>query len=207
MSRFLWSGIATLLMLSSLAAQSGPSLFSDIKGHAVGDILSVMIVESADASRQSASNSSASTDLSMNGSLGGDITDKLPSFGLNTGSSNSFDGRDATSQRERLTGRISVRIIEALDNGIFRVEGERKLSVNGEDNLMKLSGFVRARDISASNTVYSYHVADAQITYRKAGLLNGMAGQGFFSRWTTRSLGVLLLLVGMGTVTFTTVAQ
>ena len=37
---------------------------------------------------------------------------------------------------------------------------------------MEISGFVRDRDISAQNTVYSYYIAEADISYKKTGLVN-----------------------------------
>jgi len=55
-----------------------------------------------------------------------------------------------------------------------------------------LEGVVRPRDIQSNNTVYSYNVADAAITYRKSGIVNRFVKPGTFKRWTT----AILLLMG-----------
>ena len=198
----------TLLLISgffALQAQQTISLYSDVTGHNVGDILSVMILENADANRASSSQSDNSSDMQAGGTLGGDVFDLGASLSLSSKVANKFDGKEGTAQSDRLTGRMSVRIVEESAGGIFKIEGERKLSVNGEENVMKLTGYVRPRDINADNTIYSFQIADAEITYRKSGIVHRMVGQGGFTRMMAKGLGVLL--VGMGTVAFTTAAQ
>ncbi|WP_457566496.1 flagellar basal body L-ring protein FlgH [Caldithrix abyssi] len=163
--------ILIVLAVSALSfAQAIPSLYSDIKAHHVGDVLSVIIVENANASRQSKSNSKLNSEIGMNAKSSGNIADFLPVFGGSGGFQSRHQGEDGTSQSDRLSGRISVRIVEQTENGMFKIKGERKLNVNGEENLMKLEGYVRPRDISSANTVYSYLIADARITYRKTGI-------------------------------------
>ncbi len=166
MKVFVFILIGTLLA----SAQTITSLYSDIKAHQVGDVLSVIIVEKANATRQSKSNSKLRSETGVEAKSSGNIADFLPVFG----GSGSFDSKhqdeDGSAQSDRLTGRISVRIVEKTENGMLKIKGERKLNINGEENLMKLEGFVRPRDITAANTVYSYNIADAKITYRKSGL-------------------------------------
>ncbi len=182
----------TLMMLIlSVAlglAQTLPSLYSDIKAHQVGDVLSVIIVENANASRQSKSNSKLNSEIGMGAKSSGNIANFLPVFGGSGSFNSKHQGEDGTSQSDRLTGRISVRIVEMTENGMFKIKGERKLNVNGEENLMKLEGYVRPRDITSANTVYSYNIADARITYRKTGL-----GQSFIkTRTVTKFLSFAL---------------
>lgn len=171
--------ILVLGLIAGLMAQAIPSLYSDIKAHQVGDVLSVIIVENANASRQSKSNSKLSSEIGMDAKSSGNIADFLPVFGGSGSFNSKHQGEDGTAQSDRLTGRISVRIVEQTENGMFKIQGERKLNVNGEENLMKLEGFVRPRDITSANTVYSYNIADARITYRKSGL-----GQSFLKTRT-----------------------
>ncbi|HHE54156.1 MAG TPA: flagellar basal body L-ring protein FlgH [Caldithrix abyssi] len=175
-------------LIACSMAQAIPSLYSDIKAHQVGDVLSVIIVENANASRQSKSNSKLSSEIGMDAKSSGNIADFLPVFGGSGSFNSKHQGEDGTAQSDRLTGRISVRIVEQTENGMLKIQGERKLNVNGEENLMKLEGFVRPRDITSSNTVYSYNIADARITYRKSGL-----GQSFLkTRTITKVLSFAL---------------
>lgn len=178
------------------------SLFSDMKASQVGDVLTVVIVENANASRVSKSNSSSATDMSLDAAAKGNIANFLPVFGGSSSMGSNYKGQDGTEQNERLTGRISVRIIEKTANGVFKIKGERKLGVNGTDNLMRLEGFVRPRDITTENTVYSYNVAEAKITYRKSGLTNGFIPQGTTAKVFTWLIGGLTVAAATGYFVF-----
>ncbi len=190
-----------VLSICFLGAQttgkSAQSFFSDLKAHQVGDVITVLVVEQANASRESKVKSSSRSDLSAEGSMKGNITDFLPLFGASSGLSNSYDGQEGTKQSERLTGKISATIVEETGHGMFRIQGERTLEVNGEKNVMQLKGLVRSRDIHTDNTVYSYNVANAQIIYRKSGVTNKFLKPGSFNRLFTWVLGIGLIAASL----------
>ncbi|MFH1851437.1 MAG: flagellar basal body L-ring protein FlgH [Candidatus Neomarinimicrobiota bacterium] len=193
--------LAVLLLLVPGLVQAqdrlSRGLFSDVKAHEVGDVVLVLIVETADATRESKVNSSMESDMAVGGGVTGTLTNFLPLFGADASMGNSHKGSEGTEQKERLTGKITATITKKKPNGDFRIEGERVLEVNGETNLMKLSGSVRAKDIQANNSVYSYNIADAKITYRKTGLSNAVSKPGAMQRWGTWILGVGLLAVAV----------
>ncbi|MCP4708612.1 MAG: flagellar basal body L-ring protein FlgH, partial [Planctomycetes bacterium] len=110
---------------------------------------------------------------------------------------NSHNGTEGTEQKERLTGKITATIVEQNPGGLLRIEGERIVEVNGEENLMRLSGLVRSKDIRSDNSLYSYNVADANITYRKTGLVNKMAKPGKIQRLGTWLLGTGLIIAAI----------
>lgn len=186
-----------LIAVSFLKAQNlhepGQSLFSDLKAHQIGDVITVLIMEQANASRASKVESSSSSDLSAQGSVSGNLTSFLPLFGAASNLANSYDGQEETEQKEKLTGKLSATITEELDNGMLKIEGERTLEINGEENYMKLVGLIRSRDIQTDNTVYSYNVANAQITYRKSGPTRKFLKPGTGSRILTWVLGIGLV--------------
>ncbi len=176
------------------------SIYSDIKAHNVGDVVTVLIVETANASRESKINSSSKTDVDVNGSVTGDLgnlTKFLPIFGASSKLANSHDGSEGTQQKEKLTGKISARIVEKTKEGMLKIEGERTVEVNGETNLMKLTGLIRARDIKPDNIVYSYNIADAKIIYKKSGFRNKIAKPGTFQRWGTWLVGIGLIILSV----------
>ncbi len=186
--------LVMFFVVNSLSAQS---LYTDIKAHAIGDILSVVIVENANASRESSSKSNSKSDMKMDASANGNIASFLPIFGGGSSLSSSYDGGDGTEQKDRLTGRITVRITEKTEGGMYKIEGERTLNVNGEENLMELHGFVRPRDISTNNSVFSYNVADAQIIYKKGGITN-IVNDGFFSNFFVKIVGLAMIASSLG---------
>ncbi len=186
----------------ALNAQMGQSLFTDIKAHQVGDVLSVIIMENANASRESKSRASSASEAGIEASSSGNIASFLPIFGGNGKINSDYKGEDGTQQNDRLTGRITVRIVEKLDNGTLRIKGEREIGVNGKENLMKLEGFIRPRDITTENTVYSYNIADAKITYRKSGINNALLAPGTTTKFFTWLLGGLMVAASAGYFAF-----
>lgn len=188
--------IANNLMAQEFEFTSN-SLYSDVKGHNVGDLITVLIVEDVNASRESKVNSSMESSTSAGGSVSGNLTDFLPLFGASSDLKNSHDGSEGTQQREKLTGKISVTIVEKLDNGMFRIEGKKIAEVNGEENLMEVEGLVRSRDIRSDNTVYSYNVANAKIIYRKAGIKNKIIKPGTIHKSITWLMGIGLIVIAV----------
>ncbi len=189
----------TVLMGFQLSvAQDIASLYTDIKAHQVGDVISVILVERSNASRESKSNSQLNSQINMEAGSKGNIADFLPVFGGSGSFNSKHNGQDNTAQSDRLTGRLAVRIVEKADNGMFKIKGERKLNVNGEENLMKLEGFVRPRDISSANTVFSYNIADAHITYRKTGLGQSILKTKSIVKFITFSLAGLMVAASTG---------
>ena len=207
MMNLLLRGILFVVMNSFLLGQiedfSTTSIYSDIKAHRVGDLITVHIIESSNALRESKVNSSSATDMSMDGSVAGSLTDYLPLFGASSKISNSSDGSEGTEQKDQLTGRISATIIEENENGMFYIEGKRILEVNGEMNTIKLDGFIRERDISTNNTVFSYNIANANIIYSKGGTLENIVNPNRVQKWLTWGVGLGLLgLAFVGPIAF-----
>ena len=199
--------ILLIVMSSFLLGQmedfSVTSIYSDIKAHNVGDLITVHIIESSNASRESKVESSSSTDMSMDGSVAGTLTDYLPLFGASGKISNILDGSEGTEQKDQLTGRISVTIMEETENGMFFIKGKRILEVNGEMNTIQLEGYIRERDISTNNTVFSYNIANAEIIYRKGGTLENVVNPRKVQKWLTWGVGLGLVgLAFIGPIAF-----
>jgi len=179
------------------------SIYSDIKAHKIGDLITVNIIESSNASRESKVNSSSSTDMSMDGSVAGSLTDYLPLFGASSKISNNLDGSEGSEQKDQLTGRISATIMEETKNGLFFIKGNRIVEVNGEMNTIKLEGYVRERDISTDNTVFSYNIANAEIVYSKGGTLENVVNPRKVQKWLTWGIGLGLVgLAFIGPIAF-----
>ena len=140
---------------------------ADIKGHGVGDVITVLIAEMSNASRESSAKLSTNSQIGADGSVTGNLSSFIPLFGMSTNLSESHDDDEGTSQTEMVTGKITATITEKNANGLLKIEGSRKVNVNGETNIMEISGFVRDRDITSQNTVYSYYIANADISYKK----------------------------------------
>lgn len=160
-------------------------LFNDPRAHRVGDILTIALVESTQASKKAStstskkdkSNLAAPTILGRPVSIGG----KDVSFG--TDGDRSFDGSGNSSQSNQLTGSITVTVAQRLSNGNLLVRGEKWLTINQGQELVRISGIVRPQDIGQDNSVPSTRVADARIGYTGRGTLADANTQGWLSRF------------------------
>ncbi len=161
-------------------------LFEDRKAGRVGDILTVRLQESTNASKNSATSTSKSTesDLTNPTVFGAPITaNGIPLFQGSLSGESTFDGAGSSSQSNSLLGDITVTVVERLPNGNLRIRGEKWVTLNQGREFIRLSGIIRPDDIEPDNTLYSYRIADAQITYSSKGVLAAANRQGLISRF------------------------
>ncbi len=161
-------------------------LFMDLRAHAAGDLLTVLLVEKTDASKESststAKGSSVDTGLPIFGGKG--ITrNGLPILNNDIAGDRSFDGKSDSSQSNSLEGSITVTVAERLPNGNLLVRGEKRITINQGQEFIRLQGIVRPVDIGPANTVPSTKIADATITYTGKGALADSNRQGWLSRF------------------------
>ncbi len=156
-------------MLGSGAAVAQNSIYQDVKAKRVGDIITVVLRESTSGSSTSDSKLKTSSDGSAKGSVAGNFLPFEPTFGADANVNYGSDERNLSTQRQLLEGFISVQITEVTPGGDLMVEGNRMTEVNGEVHKMSLSGTVRQNDVNSRNQVFSYRIANANISYQKMG--------------------------------------
>jgi flagellar L-ring protein FlgH len=161
-------------------------LFNDPRAHRIGDILTINLVEAMQASKKSET-TTAKTDKVNVGApeiLGHSLSvagGAAANSALNT--ANSFDGSGSSTQSNQLTGEFTVTVAQRLSNGNLMVRGEKWLTINQGQELIRLSGIVRPEDIEQDNSVDSTRVADARITYTGKGTLDQANTQGWLAKF------------------------
>ncbi|SDA67382.1 flagellar L-ring protein precursor FlgH [Pseudomonas sp. NFPP33] len=174
-------------------------LYDDRKAFRVGDIITITLNERTQASKNANSNlqKDSSGTLGVPNLFGMAVAPDNPLRSLSalgmTNNNLSLDSswnsqRDATGsgqagQSNSLSGSVTVTVAEVLPNGILVVRGEKWMTLNTGDELMRISGLVRADDISTDNTVSSTRVADARITYSGTGAFADASQPGWMSRF------------------------
>jgi flagellar L-ring protein precursor FlgH len=161
-------------------------LFNDPRAHRVGDILTINLVEAMQASKTSETTTSKTDKNTLNAPevLGHTLSVKGGNTAdTNLNSANSFDGAGSSTQSNQLTGEFTVTVSQRLSNGNLLVRGEKWLTINQGQELIRLSGIVRPEDIEQDNSVDSTRVADARITYTGRGVLNSANQQGWLARF------------------------
>ncbi len=166
----------------SLVDGSG-SLFTDIKAHDVGDILTVKIYEDAQASNRMQTDVKKEGKFDTRGGPGVGTLDFIPLFGASGENTNEYKGSGNSSRQGQLKANMTVRVIAVRHNGDLVIEGHRVITINNDDETLTLSGIVRSQDINSDNTVESYNIADAQISYRGKGPVSTGARPGIIIRF------------------------
>lgn len=136
-------------------------LFSDRKAAQVGDVLHILITELAQASHNTTSDVANRAKTEMGPGLG--LLDFIPLIGYGGSSQASSSGK--ANRSESFSGRIAVTVVGITPTGNLLVEGCRSVTVHRDLQIIKLCGEVRPQDVTADNTVPSYRVANATISY------------------------------------------
>jgi flagellar L-ring protein precursor FlgH len=165
------------------------NLVADKRATQVGDILSILIQESNTANRQNNTKTSKTSDIDASlqaffysPAASGLLTKKGQLPALKTAAAQSFEGGGQINNTEKITARIAVRVIDVLPNRNLVIEGTRKVSFSGETQDAVLRGVVRAEDVMANNTIYSYHIAEATIKYVSSGTITDNQRKGWFTK-------------------------
>lgn len=165
------------------------SLFADRKASRAGDILTVLVSESATAQNNQSKTSNRdsaledavgqfifSTAVSGLGTHGGE----LPGTSFKGKASNSGGGTVNNSQS--LTARAAVLVTDVLANGNLVIEGVRLVTFSGETQYVVLHGLVRPDDIASSNIVLSSNIADARVEFITEGTLTDAQKRGWLTK-------------------------
>lgn len=160
------------------------SLFSDVKAYRIGDAVMILIIEETSADNSATTTQTTKTDLSggVGASTGGTSFDGAVSLG--TG--NAFNGRGQTSRNEKFRARLSARVVSVEDNGNLKIEGKRTFQLNGENQSITLTGFIRPADIQSDNSIISHSIMDLVVTYEGEGTITKAQEPGLitkFLRW------------------------
>jgi flagellar L-ring protein FlgH len=181
--------------LGSIFGRGDNPLFADRKAFRVHDIVTINITESATAtstgskalteSDQSTFGPGVFTQTSNPNSVLSRLTNNVndvAGIGFGQTSNSTYAGQGQSSRAENFTTSVSARIVKVLNNGNYFVSGKRELLINGEKQIMQISGVIRPYDIAQNNTIPSSKIADAKILYRTEGDVERATQKGWASK-------------------------
>ena len=162
-------------------------LLNDLRARHVNDLVTIRVVESISAV------GSADANLDKNGSAAASLTHLfglesayphwLDPTSLVAGSSNtSFKGGGSTTRTGELSATLSARVIEVLPNGDLALEGVREVDINGDIQILVLTGVVRTSDIRPGNIVPSTAIGQMRVRYFGRGLMKDNLKPGWIVR-------------------------
>ena len=162
------------------------SLYSDVTARRVGDIITVTLSENTNASKSAGTSTSKDmgVDVQPITGLGGNalnIGNQSIQLGLNA--SNDFSGDAQANQSNSLNGSISVTVVDVLANQNLVIRGEKWLTLNHGDEYIRLTGIIRASDISPENEILSTRIANARIQYSGTGSFARSQEKGWLTKF------------------------
>ena len=157
-------------------------LTSGGRAGAVGDIVTIQLVERTAATKSNAAGTQRDGNIGLTPPATGPLSLFNPSD-IAMGGGQQFKGKGDASQSNALSGEVSVTIAAVYPNGTMLVRGEKLLTLNRGDERVQISGIIRAIDISPDNRVLSTRVADANIRYVGKGEIARASQQGWLQRF------------------------
>ena len=175
-----------------LAARANGAIFQDSRGYtpltsgaragAVGDVLTIALVERMAATKTASQNSGRDGSIGLAPPVTGPLA-LFSSGDINMGGNQSFKGQGTAAQSNALSGEVSVTVAAVYPNGTMLVRGEKQVTLNRGDETVRISGIVRAVDIGADNRIASTRIADARIAYTGKGEVARASRQGWLQRF------------------------
>lgn len=163
----------------SLWKDEAADMYQDTKiEYEVGDVITVIIEEDASAIQSADTNTSQASDI--NASPGFGFLQFLKAFGFNFSDSDAAEGE--TSRSGILEADITTRVEDVDKVGNVHVTGNKTIKINGEEQVIKLSGILRPQDIGEDNSVLSEKIADARIEYEGQGPVSEKQRPGLLSK-------------------------
>jgi flagellar L-ring protein precursor FlgH len=169
--------------------EASRTMFSDNRAVRLGDILTIVVQENTSTSKDN--NTQTSKKSALDASIATFLYSPAASGLLTKGgqmpaikysSKNDFDGGGKINNSEKIVARIAVTVVDRLPNRNLVVQGTRRTAFSGETQDVVLRGIVRSEDIAANNTVFSYNVADATISFLSKGAVTSAQRKGWFTR-------------------------
>jgi flagellar L-ring protein precursor FlgH len=162
------------------------TLWNNVTARNIGDTLTIRLAESTDAEKTSTTTATKSSKADLTGPTiaGRPVTaNGVPILEMGMDNSSEFAGNGAATQSNKLDGYITVTVAKRFSNGNLLVRGQKWVGINSGREFVRLQGIVRPSDISPDNTVLSWRVADAYISYGGQGTVANASKPGWLYRF------------------------
>ncbi len=158
-------------------------LFEDVKARRVGDLITVVLQESINASKSASTEADKDSNIDIPQPTLFGKDNRLSELINDFEATREFEGDGETTQENSIEGNITVTVHEVYPNGYLLVKGEKLLELNEGSEVVRITGIVRPVDITSDNTILSNQIANAQITYKGKGIVSDSSKAGWLTRF------------------------
>lgn len=163
----------------------------DLRARRVNDIVTIRVEEvtTATGTADASLAKSTSTGVGITSLFG--LQNKIPA-GVGLGdlassqADSSFTGGGSTTRAGALTATLSARVAQVLPNGDLLLEGVREIEINGDRQVVVLTGIARPFDIGPANVVSSATLGQLRVRYFGNGLTKNSMSPGWLMRLLNR---------------------
>jgi len=162
------------------------SLWQNVTARNVGDTLTIRLAESTNAEKNASTTAGKNSQAELAGPtiFGRPVTiNGTPVLEGSMDNTSSFSGNGASKQSNALDGAISVTVAKRFANGNLLVRGQKWITINTGREFVRVEGIVRPSDIAPDNSVLSWKVADAYISYGGQGTVANASKPGWLYRF------------------------
>jgi flagellar L-ring protein FlgH len=149
--------------------------------HHVGDIVTIVLNEATAAQKSATTTTSKANTVTMPGTTL--IGKNVSWLNNNVNNASKFDGEGASAQSNSLTGYLTATVLKVLPNGNLFVSGEKQIGLNQGKEYVRVTGVIRPIDLAADDSIPSFRVASAKITYNGKGAIADANAQSWLSRF------------------------
>ena len=146
---------------------------SDSRPLKAGDFVTVLVDEQTSATERTRLTADARRKQNSLFGSGGTPTE----FGSSMDQSST--DRGDLERRGGLLATMTARVTAMEPGGFARIEGQRRVIIDGRPQDLRITGFIRPHDVSPANVVHSSRIAEAEISYngKKISPRSGIIGK------------------------------
>ncbi|HVN46019.1 MAG TPA: flagellar basal body L-ring protein FlgH [Steroidobacteraceae bacterium] len=154
--------------------------------HHVGDIVTIVLNEQTAAQKSATTSTSKATTVNMPSPtiFGAPVTiHGTPILENNINNATKFAGQGASAESNSLTGYLTATVLKVLPNGNLFIAGEKQIGLNQGREFVRVTGVIRPIDLASDDSIPSYRVASAHITYSGKGAIADANAQSWLARF------------------------
>jgi len=149
------------------------NLGMDLKATRVDDLVTIVVTEKTSAVATGDVKTQRTSSAQSSITAAGGITKATGPWAnlAKTNTNTQLQGTGSTSRGATLTATVSARVVNVLPNGYLVVEGNKRVQVNSENQVITIRGVVRPVDIDPTNAVPSDRVAQMEVQVNGKGVI------------------------------------
>jgi len=179
------SGMAQAGSIWAKRGANAKPLYADDKANKIGDLVTVIISEDHKVDNKVKRDLERSSSQSLgfdSDDIGIGSINPLPDMNITTGSDKSLSGKSDYKDERTIEDLITAVVEDIHPNGNLVVIGTRKREINGDTQIIQVSGIIRPSDISYNNVVYSNQIANFQLVAISEGATADYTKPGWLGR-------------------------